>query len=160
VGAPYFYSGQYDRAAEQYRKVAEMDSNFWLAHRWLAEVYERQGHYDEAVAELKTILKARPEDATQLFMLGYVYSVAGRQAEARQVLAEMERASKNRYVAPYYFVLIHTGLGEKDQAFLWLAEALRVRDDSLAFIKVNRRLDPLRADPRFAEMFKDTVLPQ
>jgi DNA-binding winged helix-turn-helix (wHTH) protein/TolB-like protein/tetratricopeptide (TPR) repeat protein len=160
VGAPYFYSGQYDRAAEQYRKVAEMDSNFWLAHRWLAEVYERQGRYDDATAELKTILKSRPEDATQLFMLGYVYAASGRQAEARQVLAEMERASKRRYVAPYYFVLIHTGLGEKDQAFAWLAEALRVRDDSLAFIKVNRRLGPLRTDPRFAEMFKDTGLPQ
>lgn len=160
AGAPYFYSGRYDKAAEQFRKVVEMDSGFWLAHRWLAEVYAEQGRYDEAVAELKGIMKARPEDSSQLSMIGYTYALAGRQAEARQVLAELGRESEKHYVAPFYFVLIHAELGEKDQAFAALAEALRVRDNSLAFVKVNSRLDPLRRDPRFAEMLKDTGLPQ
>ncbi|PYS79703.1 MAG: hypothetical protein DMF66_01875 [Acidobacteria bacterium] len=160
AGAPYVFSRQYERAAEHFRKVLEMDSNFWLAHRWLAETYEGEGRYDEAIAEYQTVLRLRGGDATQTFALGYAYALAGRQAEARQVLAEMERASKKRYVPPYYFVVIHLGLGEKDQALAWLEKVLQERDNTIAFVKVDRRLDALRSDPRFAELIGGTGLPQ
>jgi DNA-binding winged helix-turn-helix (wHTH) protein/tetratricopeptide (TPR) repeat protein len=154
AGVPYFYMGQYDKAVAHFKKVAEMDSGFWLAHHWLAQTYQAEGRYDDAIAEYKTVLNMRG-DQTQAFEIGYAYALAGRRAEARQVLSELERESKKRYVPPYSFVFVYVGLGEKDQALAWLAKAVQVRDNATAFIKVDRRLDPLRSDPRFAELVKE-----
>jgi DNA-binding winged helix-turn-helix (wHTH) protein/TolB-like protein len=160
AGAPYFFSRRYDKAAAHYRKVLEMDSTFWLAHRWLAETYEGEGKYDEAIAEYQTVLKMRGGDATQAVTLGYAYGLAGRQTEARQMLAELERASKRRYVPPYSFLIIHIGLGEKDQALAWLEKCLQERDNSISFAKVDHRLDTIRTEPRFAELINGTGIPQ
>ena len=49
-------------------------------------------------------------------------------------------------LATYY-----AALGEKDEAFAALNKALENRE-SLANIKVNPGLDPLRSDPRFQEL--------
>ena len=155
AGTPYFYSRQFDKAAAHFKKVLEMDSTFWLA-----QTYEGEGKYDEAIAEYQTVLRMRGGDVTRAVELGYAFAIAGRQAEARQMLAELERASKKRYVPPCSFIIIHTGLGEKYQALAWLEKGLQERDNTIAFIKVDHRLDPLRSDPRFAELIKDTGLPQ
>jgi len=60
--------------------------------------------------------------------------------------------SKRRYVSPYFVALIYTGLGEEDQAFAWLQKAHEDRWGWLAYLKMDPRLDSLRADPRFADL--------
>jgi len=51
-------------------------------------------------------------------------------------------------------------LGEKDQAFKWLNTAFQERDYNLVALKTDFTLDPLRSDPRFAELVKKVGLPQ
>jgi hypothetical protein len=48
------------------------------------------------------------------------------------------------------------GLGEKDKAFEWLEKSYE--DRSLGAIKVNPAYDPLRSDPRFADLLRRTNL--
>ena len=55
-------------------------------------------------------------------------------------------------VSSYYFALIHLGLNDADQAFACLERACEERSGFMAFIKVEPLLDPLRSDPRFAEL--------
>jgi hypothetical protein len=40
-------------------------------------------------------------------------------------------------------------LGDHDQAFNWLEKAYQERSSVLAYLQVDPRLDPLRADPRY-----------
>jgi hypothetical protein len=47
---------------------------------------------------------------------------------------------------------IHAQLGNKDEAFAWLEKAFQDRDYLMIYLKVAPNLDPLRSDPRFAEM--------
>jgi DNA-binding winged helix-turn-helix (wHTH) protein/TolB-like protein/Flp pilus assembly protein TadD len=159
LGLPYFYSRQYDKAAEQYKKVIEMDSSFWLAHRWLAKTYEEQGRYGEAITEFQQVVRLRGGNMAQAPALGYVYALSGRQAEARQVLAELQRISKERHVSPNAIAIIYVGLGDKDQAFAWLAREFKERGDEMMTLKVDQRLDSLRSDPRFAALVKDVGIP-
>jgi DNA-binding winged helix-turn-helix (wHTH) protein/TolB-like protein/Flp pilus assembly protein TadD len=158
AGIPYFYAGQYDKAAAQYKKVIEMDTSFWLAHRWLGKTYERQGKYDEAIAEFQTV--ARGGNVGQSPSLACAYALAGKQTEARRVLAELLRTAKAKYVSPYSFAMIYATLGDKDQAFEWLEKDLKEHGDDLVFLRIEGRLDNLRSDPRFADLVRQVGIPQ
>jgi hypothetical protein len=69
-----------------------------------------------------------------------------------KVLDELREMSKQRYVSPYLIAVVYVGLGDKDQAFAWLDKAYQDRYFLLIWLKVEPLFDPLRADPRFADL--------
>jgi hypothetical protein len=94
-----------------------------------------------------------------LAALGHADAVAGRTADAKAVLAELETLSRRRFILPNnLFVLIHAGLGNRDQAFAWLDRAFEARSDFMIALKVEPAPDPLRSDPRFAAMLRKMSL--
>jgi len=56
--------------------------------------------------------------------------------------------------------MLYADLGDKDQAFQWLNTAYQERDRLLLGLKTFFQLDPLRSDPRFAELVRKVGLPQ
>ena len=56
--------------------------------------------------------------------------------------------------------MIHVGLGERDQAFEWLERAYKEHSGWLSYLNVEFRLDPLRSDPRFADLVHRVGLPR
>ncbi len=52
------------------------------------------------------------------------------------------------------FVYVYIGLGNKDQSFAWLEKAHQERSNGIALFKVLPTVDPLRSDPRFADLLK------
>jgi hypothetical protein len=44
------------------------------------------------------------------------------------------------------------GLGDNEQAFVWLERAYQEQSNILGFLKVLPYFDPLRGDPRFAKL--------
>ncbi len=78
----------------------------------------------------------------------------GRESDARKILAELNRVSKTKYIAPYFFAVIEGALGEKDQAFAWLEKGFNGRDPYLARLRVDVAMDPLRSDARFKALLK------
>jgi TolB-like protein/Flp pilus assembly protein TadD len=148
-----------DEGIEQLRKTIEMDPGFVIAHHRLALCYERKGAYDEAIAEYHKVLDLGGKSVGTAG-LGQAYAMAGKRNEALNALAELQEQSKQRYVSRGVFALIYAALGDKDQAFAWLEKAVEEHDLSVARLKVDHRFDPLRSDPRFAELVKRVGLPQ
>jgi tetratricopeptide (TPR) repeat protein len=62
----------------------------------------------------------------------------------------MEQAPKNRYVSPYFLALVYSGLGQMDEAFRLLEQALEQRT---SYLLISPRYDPspvgFRRDPRW-----------
>ena len=83
---------------------------------------------------------------------GYVLAKIGRPNEARELLATLETVSRQRYMPPYAFALIHAGLGEPDAVFDWLDRAYAARDVHLMYLTVDPKWDPYRNDPRFVAL--------
>ena len=160
VGVPYFYSHHYEKAAEQFQRVSEMNPDFRLAHWWLAQTRAHQGKIDDSLAELQKIGKLHGESLPEFPLAGYIYTLAGKRLEARQLLEASQRASKDHYVSAYGIASIYAGLGENDKAFEWLEKALNERDSTMAFIKVDQRLDNIRSDPRLAKLIERVGVPQ
>lgn len=81
--------------------------------------------------------------------LGYALAKAGKQAEARALLAELLKAAAERYVSAYNIALIHNGLGEREECLKWLERAYELRDQKMVFLKVEPKWNNLRSDPHF-----------
>ena len=103
---------------------------------------------------MKNSLEQDPENAFTIAWFGCLHGLAGHESEAREALGRLRAIQQKHYVQPYDFAIVHAGLGEKDEAFRFLDEAVRERSDELALVRVDPALDPLRSDPRFAAMLK------
>ena len=64
-------------------------------------------------------------------------------------MRRLEDVAKRRYVSPFEFVHVRFALGQTDLGFRWLTKACQDRCFELILMRVDPRLDPLRADPRF-----------
>ena len=59
----------------------------------------------------------------------------------------------------YSVALIHTGLGDRDQALAWLDRAYAERSDYMPYLTLEPMLDGLRSDQRFAALVERVGLP-
>jgi TolB-like protein/Tfp pilus assembly protein PilF len=148
---------RYDQAIEQLRATVEIDPEFYGAHRFLGLALELKGDMAVAITEYERALELN-DDPAGLGFLGHAQASAGRQDDARQILARLNDAAKTRYVQAYAFAVIHLALGEKDKALEWLNKASEERGATyFNFIKVDPYLDPLRGDPRFEALVQKVV---
>jgi TolB-like protein/Flp pilus assembly protein TadD len=153
LGWHLFYTRRYDQALAQCKEIINLHSNSWAAHLLMGMACEQLDKFPAALSELQTAQRLEPT-LLGLGILGHAYGVAGQEGEARRVLDELNLNSKGRYVPPYSYALIHTGLGEKDLAFEWLEKAYEYRNEWLVWLKVDPELDDLRSDLRFTKLVK------
>jgi len=87
-------------------------------------------------------------------MLAYAYAVTRRRDRALKILNEQKRLAKQAPISPYNFVIIYTGLGDKDRAFEWLQKGFEQRTRLIYRLKSRPMFDSLRSDPRYAELLR------
>jgi eukaryotic-like serine/threonine-protein kinase len=156
LGFGFYLARQYDQAIEQDRKGLELDPNFIGAHSNLGYAYVQKSMYKEGIAELEKESVISPGSSTfGLSGLGYAYAVTGRRDEAQKVLDHLNQLSKQKYVPALDMVRIYAGLGEKDKAFEWLKKGYEERSIAVfSDIPLDPVYDPLRSDPRFADLLR------
>ena len=140
---------QDDAAMAQVQQALELDPGKGFLHQLKGRILAAQGEYDEALAVLED---TRFDEPLRRRWLGWVYARAGMVDRARSVLDELDQLSVESYVAPTDFALVHAGLGNNDQAFRWLETAYAERSIRLTYLKHETEWDPIRDDPRFAEL--------
>jgi tetratricopeptide (TPR) repeat protein len=148
----YLYARQFDLAIAQARKALELDPDFWMTHRYLGWTFEQKIMFPEAIAELTIVAKLNRNNDESLGSLGHAYASSGDTVHAEQLLKELKDRARERYVSPYAIALIYVGLGEKDEALVWLQRSLDDRIGVMHDLKLAPRLDPVRNDPRFLEL--------
>jgi eukaryotic-like serine/threonine-protein kinase len=153
-----YWARRYEQAIEEYRKALSVDPNFFGTYTLLGEAYVQKGSYDEAVAAFKKAIDLGDSDLPKAD-LAYAYAVSGRTREARKILAELTDRSRRTYAPPFEVAIAYVGLGDHDQAFAWLEKAYQERERAMLSLRVNPRLDPLRSDPRFADLLRRVGLP-
>jgi TolB-like protein/DNA-binding winged helix-turn-helix (wHTH) protein/Flp pilus assembly protein TadD len=145
---------QYSQAIDLSRRTLEMDPNFVPAHIALGATYEDQGNWSQAISEYQQAVAISQNNPIALASLGSAYGHLGDQAAARKVIARLQEASKHHYVSAFDMATVFAGIGDPDSAFKWLDKAYAQRESQMAFLNITRRMDPLRSDPRFADLLR------
>jgi serine/threonine-protein kinase len=154
VGMYYVYKKDYDRAVEEFKRVGLLFPDFYTVNFFSAYAYTHKGMYPEAIAEYEKALALSKRHSLVLAGLGYTYAVAGRTAEARGVLHELEEMKKVKNVPPLRFAVVYAGLGDKDAAMGQLELSYEQQDIMLVHVNMMPFFDSLRGDPRFQDLIR------
>jgi Tfp pilus assembly protein PilF len=108
----------------------------------------------EAIPVLEKALFLSNRSPAVIGVLIRAYAHAGRRKEAMRLLAELKQRKEAGYIPAAAFVNAYLGLGDKEQAFYWLDQAYKEQSNILQFLKSHPYFDPIRSDPRFAELLR------
>jgi DNA-binding SARP family transcriptional activator len=148
-----YYQRRFDEVIAENRKLLALHPNYPNGHSRLGKAYLHKRQFAEARAEFEQTLKL--DDRTSAWAwLAHTLALAGQEKEAREILQKLTGAARQRYVSAYSLALIHTGLGDREQAFAWLDKAYEDRDGELLFLHLEPALDSLRTDARFTTLIR------
>ena len=158
-------AGRYEEAVQQARKTLDLDPELVPGHEILGQIYEDEGKLNEAIIEYGKANELGPTPSN-FAMLAHAYAKTGRMGETRKILDKLTDLSAQQYVGAYPLAVIHLALGEKGEALRLLEQSFVERDILLqglyGSIKIDKRLDPLRHDPRFQKLVErfDAGIPE
>jgi len=169
--------GRLDEALAQYQWVHQRDPLSEIALEQLGHIHFLRREFDDALEyfekrslkplllvtaslvakgatfdEVRGLLRAREDDPSFRTSLAYAHAVAGQDAEALKLL-EASRLAESSYLRRYCdHAAVQAALGRDQEALGLLAEAA---SEALLWpcdVEVNWLYDPLRSDPRFADL--------
>src|ERR1700719_923377 len=116
--------------------------------------------FGDALADCERWRRSYGDSHFNLAMLAYIYGRSGRQVEARQALDKLEQLNRHQHLDASVIAWAYLGMGDNEQTFSWLERGYREHSPILQYIKVHPFFDPLRGDPRFADLVRRVGLPE
>jgi TolB-like protein/Flp pilus assembly protein TadD len=152
-----YFGRQYDEAIRYCQRALVLEPNFVEALLWLGLSYEEQGMFEKSIAQFLAAKDANDDSTEPSELLGYVFATTGQRDEARKILAELHSAAKQNKVHPYNVALIHSALGETEQAFEWLEKPYANWTERLRMLRFDPRMESFREDSRFATILHNSI---
>ena len=162
-GDVYITLRQYDKALVICKKVANENPTFAQAHACLANGYWAKRMYPQTIEEWKAFgrLSGDRNESDFASALEQGFRSAGWKGALTKGIEARQGQRKNGQSSAYAIAALYADLGHKDEALRWLNTAYQERDVRLLQgLKTDFVLDPLRSDPRFAELVRKVGLPQ
>jgi len=150
----YLAEGDAKFAGAQSKKVVELDPNFSRGHEYLGLAYLKEARYSEAIAELQKAVELSGRERWPLRDLGYGYAISGKRAEAEAIIKELVGKYEKGQAIGQDLAAVYAGLGEKDQAFVWLEKDFQTRSGLLGWTRWTPAFESLRSDPRYTDLLR------
>jgi tetratricopeptide (TPR) repeat protein len=159
VGWALYYARRYDEAIEQLRRTVELETNYPVTYWILGLLLRKTGCYELAIAEGEKAVHLSGGSPLMQAALAHTLGTAGRTNEASQLLDDLTKLAKRKYVAPYFFAGIHIGLGESERAMEYLEKAYDEHSHWLIYLHIDPGMDGVRDNPRFQDLLRRVGLP-
>jgi len=154
VGGILLCSRRYDEAIREYQNVLAFKPDALGALSQLGMALILKGQPEQAIPLLEKAVSVSARSPGIIAELIVADSHAGQRSDALRLFAELKRRKQSGYVPAGAFVTAYIGLGNNEQAFDWLEQAYKERSGLLLLVQVFPLLDPLRGDPRFADLVR------
>lgn len=147
------FAGRDKHAADEAREALRLDRNSLRAQWVLANMLYKEGERDAAIDLLETASKQAPDSPMIHGSLSFCYARNGRKERALAVLRRIE-ALPDQKAWGYARALGYLGLGRDRKALDCLAEAKAGHDFQTILLKVDWRLNEIRAQPEFRSLVR------
>jgi serine/threonine-protein kinase len=151
-GLAYYWAGRTDRAKQLLESTIALEPALFLAHEYLGLVEAGRGNFAAAIEHAGIARNQLAGVPDPIALYGYACARAGRRADAEAAMSELEELSRHRFVDSVLVAVLWIGLEDKDRTFAALERSYVERSGRLVYLKVERAFDPIRSDPRFANL--------
>jgi tetratricopeptide (TPR) repeat protein len=134
-------------------------------YQWLAHCLVANSNYVEGIeATYKAQEDWEKQEITALRAVAFAQM--GQAEKAREVLEELLKVERGRYLQPYFVARVYSALKEKDKALDWLEKAEQDKSEYLLLgdfaggLRVDPAWDDFQDEPRFKELLKKVGLDQ
>jgi len=137
----------------------EKDPNNAEFRAELGKEYQTVGRYKDAVEQyIKAINLYGYQDQARI--LQRAYARGDYRSAIRDWMKAWEALSKRQHLPTFWAAFMYSNLADKDRAFVWLEKAYQEHDWCILHLKADPIWDPIRADPRFADLVRRVGLPE
>jgi len=154
IGYCLFVAGRYDEALVEADKALKLSPDFLPGYNLRGRVFLVQRKIPEAIAEFEKVRNKTGDTPYALGNLGYAHARTGRTNEARQILEKLKNISASGGSTSSEIAFVNLGLGDLDQAFVWLERGAESRDLNPRSLKVDPLMGEVVKDPRYAALLK------
>ncbi|MGB8888479.1 MAG: protein kinase [Candidatus Korobacteraceae bacterium] len=159
VGWALYFARQYDDAIEQLRRTVDLDPNYPVTYWILGLLLRKTGCYELAITEGEKGVQLSGGSPLMRAALAHTLGTAGMTKEALQILDDLTKLAKQKYVAPYFFAGIYIGLGENERAIEYLQKCYEEHSHWLIYLHLDPSMDDLRDNPAFQDLLRRVGLP-
>jgi tetratricopeptide (TPR) repeat protein len=152
LGYVYYVGRRYHQALDQFLRTVELDPSFFPLYWHLGLVYMATGEKEKAFQAFEQGRSLASGDPVSESLAGWAYGLSGNHQQAQQILVGAHERRKQRYFSGLLLAMLHSGLGEREEAFEWLEVGYQERDGLLLTLKVDPAHDALRSDARFSDL--------
>lgn len=156
----YYFARRYNEALQKSEQAIETTPDFWLLHLIAGRSLEQKGDLKGAIIEYQKAREIDRNTSEILMDLGRAYGASGKKAEAEEILKTLKERETTGYVSPFQTAMVYIGLNDKTKALDALEQAYQARSWYMSWLKTAPELDPLRNQPRFAELLKRMDFPE
>lgn len=144
-----YASRHYAQSVEAGRKALEFSPDAYIARAWIGGSLLLMGRSREAQAEFSAI---PADDFFRLYGEALVAARSGDRAGAERILSQIRR--QHGSAVSFQYAAIQAQLGQIDQAFAELDNAVVAKDSGLIYLKSDPFFDPIRGDRRYALLLR------
>jgi len=155
MGYLFHATRQFERAVAQFRHTIDLDPTSWPPYWFLSVTYALIGRSGESIAVAEKAKELSGGNSATLGQLGRAYGLAGRAADARRLLEELELRRRSSYVAPSSMAMIYRGLGDLEKGLEWWIRGVEEHDMVLVqSLKTEPGYDALRSHPAYQALLR------
>jgi len=159
IGWASYMARRYDEAVEQLLRTVELDLNYPVTYWILGLLYRITGRHELAITAGEKSVNLSGGSPLMRAALAHTYGLSGRTKEALQLLDDLTKLAKHKYVAPHFLAGIHIGLGENERAMEYLEKSFEEHSHWLIYLHIDPSMDALRSNPRFQDLLRRVGLP-
>ena len=146
-----YYARRYEEEEAQWKRLIELHPTHGYIYTRLFMNAAQQGKEDKAFDYLIKKLTLDKADNETLERFRVAYAASGWRGVTME---RIKRPETESFTGPFDVACLYATLGDKDRAFENLENAYQERTYRLAVLQVEPQLDPLRDDPRFADLIR------
>jgi DNA-binding winged helix-turn-helix (wHTH) protein/TolB-like protein/Tfp pilus assembly protein PilF len=144
-----YFARRYAESETQWKQLIPLNPNHNLIYGQLVKSLAQQGKETEAFEHLIKLLALEKADVETIGRFRTIYAKSGWPGVTSERIKIAEARGNAR---PYELARLFATVGDKNNAFKYLERAYQERSNMVAVVEVDPELDPLRDDPRYAEL--------